>query len=180
MEANHSFDPDHSWAALERRMETEPDPEIRALIGRVRDHMRTEIGGDLVGLMATLTDDPQYHLWGLPVEVGPKGRDAVESFYRNMIAGGGNRFEFSIQRIVADRGAVVTEGRMRQRIPGADVIASGVESVAGTPVDPEADYLAETQIITVWPATSDGRLLGEDIYMGSPPMTQLSRLDASD
>jgi hypothetical protein len=170
------FDPDRSWASLERRMAEESDPRCRAALEQVRDHLRTEISGDLVGLMATLDDEPRYHLWGLPVEGGPKGRAAVEEFYTQMMAGGGHRFEFAIERIVVDHDAVVTEGLMRQRIPGSAIAASGIDQVEGEAVDAEADYLAETQILTVWPISADGRIMGEDIYFGSPPLARLSRL----
>jgi len=132
--------------------------------------MCTEIRGELDALMATLVDEPRYHFWGTPVEGGPKGRAAVEEFYRQMIAGGGNRFHFEILRIVVDEDSVVTEGRMRQPIPGAALVASGLEDVNGEPVEPDATYLAESQILTVWPASSDGRIMGEDIYFGSPPL----------
>jgi len=174
--ANERFDPDRSWASLERRIAEESDPRCRAALEQVRDHMRSEIGGDLVRLMATLVDEPNYHLWGLPTEGGPKGRVAVEEFYRQMIAGGGHRFEFSIERIVVDHETVVTEGLMRQRVPGSAIAASGIEQVAGEAIDSEADYLAETQILTVWPIAADGRIIGEDIYFGSPPLDRLSRL----
>ena len=46
----------------------------------------------------------------------------------------------------------------------------------GEPVDPDATYLSEWQILTVWPAGEDGRLVGEDIYFGSPPMARLTKL----
>jgi hypothetical protein len=135
--------------------------------------MRTEIRGELDGLMATLVDEPSYHFWGTPVEGGPKGRSAVEDFYRQMIDGGGNRFHFDIQRIVVDDESVVTEGKMRQRVPGAAIAASGVKEVAGEPVNPETSYLAETHILTVWPMSPDGRIIGEDIYFGSSPLAKL-------
>jgi hypothetical protein len=170
------FDPEQSWKPLEARIAREKDPRCKALLEQVRDHMRTEIRGELEGLMATLVDDPQYHLWGLPVEAGPKGRAAVERFYADMIAAGGNHFQFHIDRIVVDHDAVVTEGTMRQAMPGSALTASGVEAVDGEPVDAEARYMTMMQIITVWPAAEDGRLIGEDIYMGSPPMARLVRL----
>jgi hypothetical protein len=176
LEESKRFDPDRSWAPLDRRIAEEADPRRRRALEQVRDHLRTEIGGDLPGLMATLVDEPRYHLWGLPVEAGPKGRAAVEAFYAQMMASGGHRFEFAIGRIVVDADAVVTEGRMRQRIPGAALAASGVERVEDQPLDPDADYLAETQILTVWPISDDGRIIGEDIYFGSPPLARLSRL----
>ena len=170
------FDPDRSWKPLEARIATERDPRRRQLLAQVRDHMETEIGGKLEALMATLVDDPQYHLWGVGPEVGPKGRGAVEKFYADMMATGGNRFEFDIRRIVVDDDTVVTEGRMRSPMPGAALVAAGITEVEGAPVDEGAQYLNEIQILTVWPAAEDGRLVGEDIYFGSPPLSRLSRL----
>jgi hypothetical protein len=108
--------------------------------------------------------------------VGPKGRDAVAAFYTDMIASGGNHFEFEISRIVVDHAAVVTEGVMRVLMPGAAVLASGVAEVAGVPVDSDARYVSENQILTVWPAAEDGRIQGEDIYFGSPPLSSLELL----
>jgi hypothetical protein len=138
--------------------------------------MRTEIRGEFEALMATLVDDPQYHLWGLGAEMGPKGREAVATFYTDMIATGGNHFEFETNRIVVDHDAVVTEGVFRALMPGAAVIASGITEVAGVPVDADARYVSENQILTVWPAAEDGRIKGEDIYFGSPPLSSLQLL----
>ena len=170
------FDPDQSWAPLEARIAKEKDPRRRQLLEQVRDHVRSEISGELDGLMATLADQPRYHFWGVPVEGGPKGRAAVEEFYRQMIAGGGHRFHFDIERIIVDEDTVVTEGKIHQTVPGAAIAASGVEEVEGERVDGDATYLSETHIVTVWPMTSDGRIIGEDIYFGSPPLERLRRL----
>jgi hypothetical protein len=169
------FDPDSSWLPIERRMESEKDPRRRALLEQVRNHMRSEIQGKFDELMDTLTEEPQYHLWGLEEESGPKGREAVATFYQNMFAGGGNRFHFDVRRIVVDEECVVTEGAMIQPMPGA-IVAASVDSVEGEPVDPEAEYLAEWQILTVWPADEAGKLIGEDIYFGSPPMAKVRRI----
>jgi hypothetical protein len=170
------FDPERSWAAVEARLEQESDPARKALLAQVRDHIRSEVRGDFDALMATLVDEPLYHFWGTDEDGGPKGREAVETFYRGMLASGGNRFHFEVERIFVDEGGVVTEGRMRQPMPGVLVAASGVSEVDGEPVDPDAGYLSEWQILTVWPAGADGRLVGEDIYFGSPPMARLRRL----
>lgn len=170
------FDPERTWQAVDARMKTETDPRRRGLLEQVRDHMRAEVRGEFEPLMATLIDEPQYHFRGLGVDFGPKGREAVSTFYQGMIASGGNRFEFNVDRIVVDDGAVITEGRMRQITLGSALIAGGVEEVEGEPVDAEARYLAENLILTVWPAGDDGRLVGEDIWFGSPPNSKLSKL----
>jgi limonene-1,2-epoxide hydrolase len=138
--------------------------------------MCSEIQGRFDELMETLTAEPQYHLWGFGEENGPKGRQAVAAFYRNMIASGGNRFQLDIRRIVVDEDSVVTEGAMIQRVSGAVVAASGVKEVEGEAVDASAEYLTEWQILTVWPSDGKGKLLGEDVYTGSPPMARLRRL----
>jgi len=170
------FAPEKTWLAVEARMESETNPRVRANLEQVRDHMRAEIQGDHAALMATLTDEPRYHMWGTPVESGPKGWENVSVFYEGMIASGGNRFHFEVDRIVADEHAVVTEGRMRSLMPGAALKASGVEAVGGYPVDEGERYVAEWQILTVWPIDDDGKIIGEDIYFGSNPMQNLARL----
>ena len=163
------FEPEASWGALEKRIDDESDPVCRALLEQVRDHVRAEIQGELGPLMNTLIEEPEYHFRGAMPEGGPKGRGAVHSFYDAMIQGGGNRFQFDIQRIFVDHGGVVTEGAMRQLVAGADVISAGTSEIDGEPVDPEASYLSETHLLTVWPAGEGGRLVGEDIFFGSLP-----------
>jgi hypothetical protein len=171
-----AFDPERTWQPLEVRIETEQNPRCRALLEQVRNHMRAEIRGEFDPLMATLIDDPQYHLWGIGVEAGPKGLEAVSQFYRNMISTGGNRFEFSVERIVADETGVVTEGKMRTVTPGRDLLARGMTEMGGDAIDPDADYMSEWQILTVWPGGEDGRLIGEDIYFGSTPTSEFSKI----
>jgi hypothetical protein len=176
MSKSPKFDPDQSWDALERRMETERDPRRKLLLSQVRDHMRAEITGQLDGLMATLIDEPEYHFRGLGFDMGPKGRSNVHTFYKDMICGGGNRFQFDIQRIVVDENTVVTEGLMRSLTSGEALISSGVSEVNGEPVDANARYVSENLILTVWPADADGRLVGEDIWFGSTPNQNWTRL----
>lgn len=170
------FDPERTWKPLEARIKAEQNPRCRGLLEQVRDHMRAEIRGEFDPLMATLIEDPQYHLWGIGEEVGPKGLAAVSQFYQNMIASGGNRFEFSVERIVADETGVVTEGKMRTVTPGTDLLARGMTEMAGETIDPKADYMSEWQILTVWPGGEGGRLIGEDIYFGSTPTAEFTKI----
>ena len=163
------FDPDSSWAPLEKRIAQETDPVCRRLLEEVRNHLREEISGQLDPLMDTLIEDPQYHFRGMMPDGGPKGREAVHSFYDAMIKGQGNRFQFEIERIFVDHGGVVTEGKMRQTIGGADVIAAGTTEIDGEPVDENETYLSENHLLTVWPAGEGGKLVGEDIFFGSLP-----------
>ena len=46
----------------------------------------------------------------------------------------------------------------------------------GEPVDANGTYVNEGQLLTVWPAGADGKLVGEDIYFGTAGMGKLVRL----
>lgn len=169
-------DPRKTWAAVEAAYEAETNPRHKTLLKEVRDHMKTEVCGEIEQLMNTLTAEPQYHIWGQGPDRGPKGRAAVRAFYEGLIASGGTLFEFNVEKIVVDDNAVVTEGRLRNTHPGADLLAAGVSEVGGEPVDPDARYVSNSQLLTVWPGDPDGKLIGEDIYFGSNPFDQLEKL----
>ncbi|MFN3231171.1 MAG: nuclear transport factor 2 family protein [Alphaproteobacteria bacterium] len=174
------IDPSKTWQAVEKAYEAETRPRPKQLLKEVRNHMKTEVCGDLDGLMATLTAEPQYHMWGTGPENGPKGREAVYAFYSQMIDGGGNLFEFNVERIFADDNGVITEGTLRNAYPGEAILAAGITEVNGEPVDAAAKYCGTAHLLTVWPADPDGKLVGEDIFFGSSPFAQLDKLAPED
>ena len=73
------FAPDKTWLAVEERMAAETNPRIKNNLEEVRNHMRSEIQGHLDDLMATLTGEPQYHMWGTPEENGPRAATTSRS-----------------------------------------------------------------------------------------------------
>ena len=172
---NPPLDPERGWQSLNTFIEAQKNASHRALLEMVQEHMRTEVRGEHAGLMATLVDEPQYHMWGGPEDTGPKGRQAVSDFSHAMIDNGGNHFEFEVKKVIVDDNGVVTEGRLRTALPGEGVLAAGVNEVEGEPVDPEGTYVNETQLLTVWPAGEGGKLVGEDIYFGNSGLGELAR-----
>jgi hypothetical protein len=169
------IDPHRSWLGLEARAEREANELHRALILEVRDHMKHEIQGNLELLMGTLVAEPVYHFWGDNPFV-LQGQAAVRAFYENLIAGGGNQFQVVLDRIVADDGGVVTEGQVKQIYRGPQVIAMGMRELDGTPIGDDDLILTTTQLITVWPAGADAKLVGEDIYFGHNPLRNARRI----
>jgi hypothetical protein len=174
------IEPFASWLPLDARAEREPDPRVRSLITAVRDHMEHEIRGDLEALMATLTAEPVYHFWNPAGSFKLEGRAAVREFYTNMIAAGGNQFEVVIEKIVADRDNVITEGQVKQVQTGAALIAAGRREVGGEPVKPDELFLTRAQLVTVWPGDADGKLVGEDIYFGEDALASAVRITRAD
>ncbi len=169
-------DPTRTWAIVEAAYETQTNPRHKALLKAVRDHMKAEVCGEIELLMDTLTAEPQYHIWAHGPDRGPKGREAVRGFYEFLIASGGNLFEFNVEKVIVSDNAVVTEGRLRNTHSGQQLLDAGVMEVNGESVEPQARYVSNAQLLTVWPAAPDGKLIGEDIYFGSNPFDRLEKL----
>ena len=169
-------DPTITWRAVEAAWENETNPLYKQLLGEVRDHMKTEVCGELEPLMNTLTEEPVYHMWGNGPEMGPKGREAVRGFYEQLIASGGTLFAFDVDRIIVGEGGVITEGTLRNCYGGEMVAAVGITEVDGEPVDTSASYMSEVHLLTVWPNDGKGKLVGEDIFFGGNPFENLTKL----
>lgn len=171
-----AIEPHASWLPLEARAESEPSERRRTLLAAVRDHMEYEIKGQLDPLMATLTAEPVYHFRGRMPAAVLEGYEAVRGFYADMFANNGQQFEVVLERIVADDGAVVTEGQVKQVYTGAALKLMGVNEHDGRPVGEEDLFVSNAQLITVWPGDPDGKLVGEDIYFGEDPIATLRRI----
>jgi ketosteroid isomerase-like protein len=153
------IDPNRTWEKVEARLASEDDPVLRRNLETVLAHMKAEAAGDLDGLLDTLSDDVHYHAYGADEALSPRGKAAVRGFYEAFIASGAERLQFDIDRLVVDRDCVLTEGLMRMAYPGRTLMARGV-----TVDDPDAYYLFEARMATLWPMDADGLARGEDTY----------------
>ena len=174
----YALDPDRSWIPLEEHAATLEGERQRRLVMTVRDHMEAEVKGRLEPLMATLTAHPIYHFRGNGPTTVLEGHDAVAAFYADMFAAKRQQFEVVVDRIVASDDCVVTEGQVKQAYAGEALAAFGVAEVDGKAVEPNGLYMSCAQLVTLWPADPDGRLIGEDIYFGDNPMTTLTSITA--
>ena len=132
---------------------------MRTLLTAVRDHMEHEIRGNLPELMATLSAEPIYHFWNPAGSFTLRGREAVSGFYSNMIAGGGNQFEVVVEKIVADRGSVITEGQVKQVQTGKALLAAGRSdrwTSTWSPMDSATCELLPQTTLVLRPFTSMG------------------------
>lgn len=169
------FEPHNSWLALRDKAQNTANPLHRQLLEGVATHMEAEIKGQLEPLMATLTSEPVYHFW----RVGPQnmvlsGYDEVAGFYSTMFANKGNQFQVVCERIIVDDTGVITEGQVRQVYQRDALKAMGVTQCGEQSIDASELWLSNAQLITVWPAADDGKLVGEDIYFGEDAMATLS------
>jgi hypothetical protein len=152
-----------TWEKVEQRLTAETDPVLRRNLEAVLAHMKAEAHGDIDGLMATLGDSPSYHAYGTDdPRQNPQGTAAVRAFYEAFVASGATRLQLDIDRLVVDRGCILTEGLMRMAYPGRTLQARGIDVD-----DPDAYYLYEARMATLWPFDDQGRIIGEDTYTGS-------------
>ena len=176
-----TFNPHASWLPLRERAANTENPRHKALLQEVANHMEAEIQGQLEPLMATLTPEPEYHFWHVgPENMVLQGHDAVAGFYSNMFTTGGQQFHVVLDRIIVDDGGVITEGQVRQVYKSSALAEMGVTEIDGQAIDSHELWLSNTQLITVWPADANAKLVGEDIYFGENPMATLTPIDRSE
>src|SRR5262249_35064577 len=88
------------WQPLLDRIAAERNPKTKANMQIVARHVVEEVAGNMPALMATLVPDPQYSVWGASDSTGPSGYDAVVDWYHRLQAGGRNRLDYVIHRVV--------------------------------------------------------------------------------
>lgn len=158
---------------LRARIQSEADPTLRRNLELVHEHIQSERTVDVDRTMATLTRDcivRSYNHKAYPGEQEEiRGFETVrESYVQKRTSGLFSNF--NLDRVVADRHCVVTEGLMRANLPGSAVIA------AGHPVDdPNAEYLLEARVIVCWPISEDGLLTGEDVFCAAGGLDGIER-----
>jgi SnoaL-like domain len=156
------IDPRVTYRKVEERLETETDPVLRRNLETLLAHMKAEMAGDVDRLLATLSENPQYHAYGSDDPASsPVGRDGVRAFYDRFIASGAGQLQLDIDRLVVDKECILTEGLMRIAYPGRTLRVMGIDVD-----DPDAYYMYEARMATLWPFDEHGRAKGEDTYTG--------------
>jgi hypothetical protein len=154
------IDQNTTWAKVEERLATEDDPALRRNLELLLQHMKAEASLDLESLMATVSRQARYTMFGDSNSV-IEGRPAVRKFYEDFAASGAHKLSLDIDRLVVDRHCILTEGVMRMAYPGRALEGMGIE--VG---DLDAYYLYESHMAVIWPIGEDGLFVGEDSYVG--------------
>jgi hypothetical protein len=153
-------DQNTTWAKVEARLATEVDPVLRRNLELLLQHMKAEASLDMEPLMATVSEQARYTMFGDANSV-IEGKPAVRQFYEDFAASGAHKLSLDIDRLVVDRHCILTEGVMRIAYPGRTLQAMGIE--VG---DLDADYLYQSHMAVIWPIGEDGLFVGEDSYVG--------------
>lgn len=159
-----TIDQDRSVKDVAERLARTKSSRHRHMLETLKAHLQAERDQSLDGLMATLADHPEYRFWRNGKDGGPKGRDAVKSFYQSLVASRRGVLEYALDRIVVDDDTVVTEGVIRAYQPGR------VAQDFGFAVDElDATYLVAYRAVIFWPFDEHGDMLGEEGYTTFDP-----------
>lgn len=143
----------------------------KVVLGIVLEHavLESETVWDVDQIMTTLVPEPVYHIWVNGTDVGPKGAEAVRSFYGEAVRSRATFMEFDAERVVVDDNCAVLEGFVKHVCPGALAasLGMGIED-SDAEFDPEAVYLVVYRNLTVIPVNEDGLMEGEDVYISGP------------
>lgn len=158
------FDANRTWQGMAERCERASSERHRSILTTVVNHMQSEVRRDLAGLMATLVPEPQYHFWVDGVDIGPKGRAAVEAFYTHLIESGGAMIESPQRRVVVDDERVVHDGISTTLLTGRHAATRGY----AVP-DVDAHYAVKMTIVAFWTFDENALCVGEDSYTAFAP-----------
>lgn len=158
----YKLDPRKQLRAMEKRIaEGADDAQTTRNMQMVLTHMIHEGRGDFDALMATVSPKAAYTSFasGINSEHSPRSKEAVGKYYGGIVAADCHRIEHDIDRIVADRYNITTEGTIRMAYPAAVLNAMGI------PVPDTAPYyMHEARLLVVWGFDEDGLVSCEDSY----------------
>lgn len=159
-----AFDQAAVWRDLEARRDESKRERHRQLLQVVIDHGRAEVARDLDAVMATLVAEPRFHIWVGGRDVGPKGQDAVRSYYEAFFSGGGAVFASPKERIVVDDRTIAHEG------PVLNLVSGAIAKRRGYLVpDDTGHHLVRFRNVVLWSFDDAGLALGEDSYTTIDP-----------
>ncbi|NDZ18958.1 hypothetical protein C7T35_21800 [Variovorax sp. WS11] len=157
------IDPNVTWVAVEQRLSVETDPVVRENLELVLAHMKYEAAGDIERVLTTICSRPKYRFY-VPgfTHIDGDTQEPLRQFYQKMLIGeGALRLEMRVERVLADRKAVSTEGVYRQAYLGRALLDKGIEVD-----DPDAYYAAECRMLLTWPRhETEPKLVGEEAWV---------------
>lgn len=161
---DHPFDAQQTWTSFEKFKGRATTPRQAQILQTVIDHSRAEVAGDIPGVLKTLTDNPEYHDYGVfkgvPTDTGPKGLPAVSSLYSAMVDNGSYVIESQKHRVIVDDERLVSEGTFRQVLT-----ADAARAMGHAGPEAEGYFMVIARTVVFWEFDEAGRAKGEDRYV---------------
>ncbi|GAA3237977.1 hypothetical protein GCM10017691_37620 [Pseudonocardia petroleophila] len=172
------FRPELTYTSFADHMHKAVTPLQRKHLETVVHHSKGEVLADLSMVLPTLSDDPQYHEFGVFVntleDTGPKGLDAVRATYTEMVSNGSYVIESKKTRVVVSDYEIVTEGTFRQILSAEVARKMGLVN-SDTPESNH--YVLSARTVVFWEFDEQDRAKGEDRYVMGHQLEPLAEED---
>jgi len=173
-----NFDAKLTYSSFDDHLHKATTPKQREHLNTVIHHSKGEVLADLSMVMPTLSDNPQYHEFGVFAntfeDTGPKGVEQVRKNYEAMVANGSYVIESKKNRVVVSDDEVVTEGTFRQILTSDVAKTMGFVPKNSTESD---HYLLSARTIVFWKFDKDGKACGEDRFVFQHRIEPLAEAD---
>ena len=162
--------------AVERLLETTENPRHRHLLQAYNRHRYLEMAGRYTEIFSPemTVEHPVYRFGFIgqpPIKLD--GRAEVEALYRAWAETDQCIFYLEDEVLAVSDDMIVSRSVLYQQQLGASIADRGVD-------DPDAMYLAKSNIAMIWPYDDDGRLLGEDVWEYDDTHRDAIKLDPVD
>jgi hypothetical protein len=149
---------------LERRISKLTSPRARTMAELWLEHIRAEYPKlELDGVMKTMVPEPEFVVTASDIPTGSatiRGYNAVKAMYEQEAANGWPWKQLEIGVFAAWDDGLAYDGLVTKLVPGAKLVAQGIEVD-----DPSADYIETYHLANLIPYSGD-LLLGEHIFRG--------------
>ena len=170
------FDAALTYTSFADHMHKAKTPRQKANLETVVHHSKGEVLADLDMVLPTLSNDPQYHEFGVFAntreDTGPKGMAAVRRNYEAMVANGSYVIESKKDRVVVSDDEIVTAGTFRQ------ILSAKVAKELGfVGEDAEGFFVLSARTVVFWEFDAEGKATGEDRYVMNHSIVPIARED---
>lgn len=158
----YKIDPRKQIDAVQARLDEARDDALTTRnLRTMLAHMKAEADGDFDALMATVSPDAAYTNFDAGAESphSPRSKAEIARYYRTLVESNCHQIEHALDRIVADRDNITTEGTLRIAYPAAVLRAMGHEVSDAAPY-----YLYDARMMIVWGFDAEGLVRCEDSY----------------
>lgn len=144
---------------------TVTNPVHRKILINYRRHAIFEVCGDYEAICApdSMVEDPRYlmYMGGAPVQF--HGMERVKALYRSMVDINATVMMFEDEVLRVDDHGFSSRATFQIFMPGKVALHFGAPVDYG---DMDAIFIQTTDRIMVWDYADDGRLIGENIWVG--------------
>lgn len=170
------FDITETNIAVERLLDMTENPRHRYLLEAYNRHRYLEMAGRYREIFSPqmTVEHPIYRFAfiGQP-RIKLDGREEVEALYRAWAETDQCVFYAEDEKLAVSDNMIVSRSVLYQQQLGSSLVDRGVE-------DPNAMYLAKSNIAMIWPYDDDGRMIGEDVWEYDDADRDVIRLDPAD